>query len=105
MATSTYNLIRQAILEKKQIHATYQGHSRKMCPHVIGTKNGCEQALFFQFAGGSSRGLPPGGAWRCIQINGLTDVSIHEGDWRTGDRQPDGPSQSCVGDIDVEVPY
>ena len=100
-----YDLIRQAIVEKKQIHATYGGHHREMCPHVIGTKNGRAQALFFQFAGGSSSGLPPEGEWRCIPIDGLTDVSIHDGDWHSGTRQPDGPPQSCVDDIDVEVPY
>ncbi len=44
----TYALIQQAILNKDQVIATYQGHRREMCPHVIGTKHGRRQALFYQ---------------------------------------------------------
>jgi hypothetical protein len=58
---NTYAVVRQAIIDKHQILATYKDHHREMCPHVIGTKTGRQQALFFQFAGSSSTGLPPGG--------------------------------------------
>ena len=98
-----YSLIRQAILAKQQVIATYRGHRREMCPHVLGTKGGRRQALFFQFAGGSSSGLPPGGEWRCIPVEQLTDVSVRPGRWhtRTGHTQP----QTCVDVVDVEVAY
>lgn len=72
-----------------------------MCPHVIGTKGGRPQALFFQFAGSSGSGLPPGGEWRCIPIDGLSDVASHSGEWHTGGR-PLGP-QTCVDAVDVEI--
>lgn len=91
----------QAILEMKQIVATYQGRYREMCPHALGTKNGRRQALFFQFAGESSRGLPRGGEWRCIPVDELADVSIRGGAWHTDDRH--SQRQSCVDEIDVEV--
>jgi hypothetical protein len=64
----TYALVRQAIIDKQQIVATYKGHVREMCPHAIGTKNGRQQALFFQFGGTSSSGLPPGGEWRASRL-------------------------------------
>lgn len=102
MAT-VYQIVRQAIIDKKQIIATYTGHVREMCPHAIGTKNGREQALFFQFAGGSSSGLPPEGEWRCIPIAGLSNVSVKDGPWHTGANH--SKVQSCVDTIDVEVDY
>lgn len=99
--SASYSLIRRAILDKRQVRATYQGRIRKMCPHALGTKNGRRQALFFQFAGESNRGLPPGGDWRCLPLDGLTDVSLHEGPWYTDDRYDQ--AQTCVDEIDVAV--
>lgn len=104
MPSDTYNLIRQAILDKQQVVADYRGHRREMCPHTIGTKNGREQALFLQFAGGSSSGLrSPEDNWRCIHIDLLTNVSTRAGEWYTADNH--SQQQSCVGVIDVEVAY
>ncbi len=98
-----YALVRQAILDKDQIIATYDGHIREMCPHVIGTKAGRPQALFFQFGGSSKSGLPPGGEWRCLEIALLSDVRALPGGWHTGagHTQP----QTCVDEIDLEVVY
>ena len=81
-----YQLVRQAILDKDQVIATYNRHSREMCPHVLGTKNGRQQALFYQFGGTSSSGLSPDGSgdnWRCIFINQLRDVSVRKGAWHS----------------------
>ena len=49
--TDVYGLIRQATLARRQVVATYKGYRRELCPHVLGTKNGRRQALFFQFSG------------------------------------------------------
>ena len=98
-----YSLIRRAILERRQVHAVCKGRPRALCPHVLGTKGGRRQALFFQFGGESERGLPRGGDWRCLLIDELTDVSLHPGDWHT-DAGYDGARQTCVEEIDVAVP-
>ena len=82
--------------------ATYNGYRRELCPHVLGTKNGRRQALFFQFAGGSASALPPGGDWRCIPVDGLNDVVIRDGPWHTG--VGDQQAERCVDTIDVEAP-
>jgi hypothetical protein len=96
-----YALIRQAIAGRRPVRATYRGRVREMCPHVLGTKNGRARALFFQFAGESEGGLPPGGDWRCLAVDDLTEVSVREGPWRTA-RNYD-PTQSCVDEIDIAV--
>lgn len=78
----TYQMIREAIIEKKQVMATYHEHPREMCPHVIGWRGGRAQALFYQFAGTSSSGLGPDGSpgnWRCLFLDELSDVQIRDG--------------------------
>jgi hypothetical protein len=99
---TVYELIRAATLARQQVVATYKGHRRELCPHVLGTKEGRAQALFFQFGGGSSSSLPPGGEWRCIPVDGLEDVVVRDGPWHTGrgHRYP----ETCVDEIDVEAP-
>ena len=100
--SDSYAVVRQAIIDKKQVVA-YEGGRREMCPHVIGTKNGRRQALFFQFAGFTRSGLPPGGQWRCMPIDGLSEVTTREGAWHTG--QQHSRPQTCVDMIDVEVEF
>jgi hypothetical protein len=90
-----YSLLYQAIEEKKQVIAMYGGHLREMCPHVLGSKNGVRHVLSFQFAGDSSEGLPPGGQWKCMDVDGLSDVSLREGLWMTGPRRP-GKPEPCI---------
>jgi hypothetical protein len=90
-----YSLLYQAIEEKKQVVAMYDGYLREMCPHVLGSKDGVRHVLLFQFAGDSSQGLPPGGQWICMDVDGLSDMSLREGSWFTGPRRV-GKSEPCV---------
>lgn len=102
--SNTYNIIRNAIVNQQQVIATYDNHVRELCPHVIGTKNGREQALFYQFGGTSSSGpIIPNSPknWRCIPIDGLSNVSVKQGPWHTAGNH--SKAQTCVEDIDVEV--
>ena len=32
-----------------------------------------------------SQGLPQGGQWKCMEVDGLSNVSLKEGLWFTGD--------------------
>jgi len=101
-----YDLIRQAILTKAQVFATYGGYPREMCPHVIGTKWGRVNALFYQFAGSSSTGIGPAGSpdnWRCVHIDQLEDVALQEGPWHTAPNHT--RPQTCVDEVDVEVSF
>jgi hypothetical protein len=93
-------LVRRAIAEKLCVEAVFDGHRRQLCPHVIGTRAGEPRALFFQYAGGSRKGLEPGGGWRCLAIAGLSEVSLHGGEWCSAPRsQP----QRCIDEVDIEV--
>lgn len=109
MPSANYNIVRQAIVEKRLIRATYNGYPRELCPHVIGlSKKGQEQALFYQFGGHSSSGLDPDGSplnWRCMAVNALRDIEIIESDekWHTAPNH--SQPQNCVYDIDTVVTY
>ena len=100
----TYELLREAVLGRKQVVAIYRGHRRLMCPHVLGTKQGRAQCLFYQFGGTSSSGpVAPASAanWRCIPVDQLEDVTVHPGTEWFG-VAPSG-RQTCIDTIDVEA--
>ncbi len=99
--TANYDQFRQAILAQRPVAFDYKGHRRLACPHVIGTKNGLEKVLTYQYGGGSSSGLPNGREWRCLFISEVFNVEVLNGEWHTGlnHSQP----QTCVDEIDVQV--
>src|SRR5580698_7244280 len=99
----SYQIFRDAILNKQQVVCQYGGHERMVCPHVIGTKQGRPQVLTWQFAGGSSSGLPPDGQWRCMEISKVANAVARSGEWRTGENH--SRPQTCVDQIDVEVEF
>jgi hypothetical protein len=102
-----YQVIREAIINKDIVIATYHGHVREMCPHVLGKKNDRAQAFLYQFAGGSDSGLEPDGSWsnwRCLFIDELSDVSIRKsrGEWHTAPNYSSA-TQNCIDNIDFKV--
>jgi len=100
----SYAVLRDAIVNKKQVSCFYRNLPREICPHVIGLgKNGREMVLSFQFAGQSSKELPPSGEWRCMQVDEISNAISRAGPWHTGDNH--SRPQSCVKDIDVEVDH
>ena len=103
--TNLYNLIATAIRDRKQVTAVYDGRYREMCPHQLGrSKNGREQCLFYQFGGESnSRDIIVGAVdnWRCLPLDGLTDVALRDGEWHTASNY-EHPA-TCLDTIDVEV--
>ena len=76
---------------------------REMCPHAIGVKNGVKHVLFYQFGGKSSKGLPKGGAWRCMELSRLRNVQIREGKWHTGSSHK--KPNTCVDRVILEIKY
>lgn len=105
---TVFEIVQDAIVNKKIVIAMYDGYERIMCPHVLGTKKGRQQALFYQFAGGSKSGLSPDGSpnnWRCLFLDQLTNVSSQDahGEWHTA---PDhSRPQTCVDHIQAVVSY
>jgi hypothetical protein len=102
MSSPTFDVFLQAAKDRRQIVCNYQGRHREACPHVIGWgKDGSEMALVFQFAGDSSKGLPPGGEWRCLRLAEVANVVAQDGAWHTGlsHLRP----QTCVKRVEFEV--
>lgn len=99
----TYETIKQAILAKKSMTAVYHGMVRHFSPHAIGGgKNGTKKVSAYQYAGVSSKILPPEGAWRCFDVHDLRDVSVNGDRFHTGlighKRRP-----TCVTSPDATV--
>jgi hypothetical protein len=99
----SYDIFKGAILARQQVVCIYKGHERFVCPHVIGLKNGKRQVLTWQFAGGSSSGLPREGQWRCMEVDQVTNARAQDGEWHTGKEHTQ--RRVCVDEIDVEVAY
>lgn len=103
MPSITYEVFREAIQKKKPVSCTYKGLYREICPHTLGHTADHEQALSFQFAGQSSRGLPPEGEWRCMKLDDVQDAKLIAGSWHTADNH--SRPQTCVKQIEFEVEY
>lgn len=101
MPSNQYSAIRAAMQNRLQVTCVYQGRYREICPHTLGYKGGQEKVLAFQFAGESSKGLPPEGEWRCMFVEQIEQITTREGPWHTRDDHL--RPQTCVDDIELEV--
>ena len=104
MKSKTYVIIRSAIEKRQQVFATYDDKYREMCPHAIGTKDGVEQALFFQFGGETKSGKITSDTkenWRCITLAKLSNITVKDGEWHTSDNH--SRRSSCIDEIDLQV--
>ena len=99
-----YLLLRLAAASRQPVAAVYDDLPRLLCPHVLGRKAGRLHTFFYQFAGGSHRGLPmvPGGmgGWRCLAVEKLSQVELRADAWHT---EPRARRQTCIDEIDFDV--
>jgi hypothetical protein len=99
MPSATYTLFRNAILAGQQVTCVYDGRSRELCPHIIGTnRDGEEAVLAWQFGGKSSGKLPQ---WRCLKLANVRDARARNGGWHEGGSHK--TTQRCVTAIDLDV--
>lgn len=101
MSSQNYDLIAQAITERLQVLCFYQGYPREICPALLGHSSGEEYTLAFQFAGGSSKGLPHAGEWKCLKVAEMSNVELRAGEWHAGSSH--SARQQCVKDVDLDV--
>lgn len=99
--SAEYLLFEQAMRERRPIRCVYRNLRRDLCPIILGHSKGQEKALTYQFGGGSSRGLPPGGEWRCLFLSEVSEAELREGRWISGSSHAQ-PS-ACVEDVDLDV--
>ena len=98
----SYQVIRQAVLDRHCLTAVYEGRVRHFSPHAIGQSNdGKTNVMSYQYAGESSQPLPSDGQWRCFRVDGLSEVQTNNDPWRT--RDDHSRPNSCVTRIDVQV--
>ena len=103
-APDTYQIVRDAILNRKTIVATYGGFRRELCPWAIGTHQGTPRALFYQVSGMTSTGpvVPHSlSNWRCMDLDRLEILEVVAREWI-------GPTEhrrasSCLDLIDVDL--
>lgn len=98
-------LLEEAIRNKKQVRGYYDGLYREMCPHAMGWKGSKYHVISYQFAGQSSRPLPPEGQWKCMDVDGISNLSIVDGPWHTGISHTKPATCFDSGRIEVEVDY
>ena len=96
-----YAALAEAIGGKQQVTARYRDRERVFSPHALGTKRGAAHVLVYQYAGESETGLPPGGEWRCLNLEELSDIRLEPGAWRTAENVFN--PQSCLDEVDVVV--
>ena len=100
---SISDLLKAAISKKPQVKANYDGYYRELCPHAIGWKGGAHHVMSFQFAGQSSKPLPLGGQWKCMDVDKLEIISVCDGPWHTNNDHT--RPQTCIDNIEIEVSY
>jgi hypothetical protein len=105
MPSSAYATLRSAIRHRQIITVEYKGHTRKVCPHIIGhTGDGEEIALCYQFAGTSPQGLQADGSpqnWRCLKMAEITIIGVEDGAWHSAADY--SGFANCVSAIDFKL--
>ena len=79
-----WDLLRQAIEERKTIKARYHGRDRLLCPHLLGWRNGPAKLLSYQAS--APTGAPtadPHQRWRSMFVDELEDLAITDAPWLT----------------------
>lgn len=104
---TAFELLREAIQNRKQVIAYYQGKRREMCPHVLGYKDGRERCLFYQFAGESSKGIFPTQDprarqnWRCLFLDEISNIELRDGQWHSISWH--SKRQTCIDRVEIQV--
>ena len=94
-----YTILTEAITTKQQVIARYHDEERLFSPHALGAKRGVAHVLVYQYAGGSHTGLPPGGEWRCLNVEELSEIRLEPGAWRTAENVFN--PQTCLDEVEV----
>jgi len=97
----TWETLAHAIRERQQVIATYNERPRAFCPHALGFKGDTRHVLVYQFDAARRIGERPTTGWRCLEVDRLEDVHLHDGEWHTAPNifNP----QSCLDTVDVVV--
>ena len=90
---TAWNVLHQAITQRRAVRATYQDRLRVICPHALGWKNGQPKALVYQTAiiGPPPQHDPRG--WRSLFGGEIQNATSTDDPWRTARHL--GPTCRC----------
>jgi hypothetical protein len=80
---TAWNVLHQAINQRRAVTATYHDRLRVICPHALGWKNGRAKALVYQTA---IIGPPPPHdprGWRSLFVDEIQNPNITDDQWQT----------------------
>lgn len=83
---STWDLLASAIAQRRTVRADYHGHTRLLCPHLLGWKNGRARVLSYQLAGSTSRGpltSDHNQRWRWMFVDEIESAAMTDDPWQS----------------------
>ena len=83
-----WEVLEQALTQRRSVRARYHGHDRLICPHRLGWRNGRIVALVYQAGGSSAHGplsTNPRNCWRSLFVDEIEHASISDEPWQTAD--------------------
>ncbi len=99
-----WEVLAQAITERRSVRAGYHGHQRVLCPHALGWKNGRSMVLAYQSRGTTSTGeLTPSTPqrWRSMYVDEIEHPTITNDPWETADNY--SPDSTCIDHLAVYI--
>jgi hypothetical protein len=83
-----WDLLAQALTERRPVRALYRGAERTLCPHALGWKNRRAKLLAYQSDGTTSHGPLPTDThqrWRSMFIDEIETAVLTDQPWQTAD--------------------
>jgi WYL domain len=103
--TTTWDLLEQALRQRRPVWACYHGQDRLLCPHALGWKNGRAKVLAYQADGTTTAGPLPTGTtqrWRSLFIDQIKDLRITDETWETADNYSYSRS-NCIDQLALAI--
>ena len=100
-----WDLLARAILQRRTITADYHGHTRLLCPHLFGWKNGRARVLSYQASGSTSQGAlnpDPNQRWRWMLVEDIQHAAITDHPWQSAPNYR--PGGTVIDTIEIAVP-
>jgi hypothetical protein len=103
LAAMTYDIIREAIIDRRSLTCLYDNCIRFFSPHILGKDaDGRECAVVFQYAGKRPDGLfPDVGEWCCFHVDGIRRLRANGDRWVAG--PIGGRPAGCVHEVALKA--
>ena len=100
-------LLVEAITGQRRVAASYHGHERLLCPHVLGWRDGRAKLLAYQVGGETSAGrlaALEGERWRSMFVDEIEGPLVVVGPWRTARNYRPAPEAVGMDCTELAVP-